>query len=64
MGARHEFLGPDPRVAGYWLDDAGEVHICWFDGFLQEEWMDSGRWRGLEVEKGVDGKWVEKEQQW
>ncbi|EIN09169.1 hypothetical protein PUNSTDRAFT_52529 [Punctularia strigosozonata HHB-11173 SS5] len=57
---RHEYLGPDPRVAGYFFDIDGEVHIRWWDAFLQDQWMDGKKW-DLDVKEGPDGKWVEKE---
>ena len=57
---RHEFLGPDPRVAGYHFDIDGEIHIKWWDSFLQVQWMDKGKW-SFDVEMNDDGQWVEKE---
>lgn len=58
MQRRHEYLGPDPRVAGYHLDVDGEVHIKWWDGFLQDQWMDRQKWR-FEVKVDDEGKWAE-----
>ncbi|KAK0444568.1 uncharacterized protein EV420DRAFT_1574567 [Desarmillaria tabescens] len=55
---RNEYLGPDPRVAGYWFDDDDEIHVKWWDGFLKDQWMDSEKWS---VEVVWDGeKWTEK----
>ncbi|KAF9802233.1 hypothetical protein IEO21_09921 [Rhodonia placenta] len=58
VSRRHEYLGPDPRVAGYHLDVDGEVHIKWWDGFLQDQWMDRQKWR-FEVKVDDEGKWAE-----
>lgn len=55
---RHEYLGPDPRIAGYRFDMEGEVHIKWWDSFLQDLWMDKGKWT-FDVKMKDDGKWVE-----
>jgi hypothetical protein len=57
---RHEFLGPDPRVVGFSFDYVGDVHICWYDKYLEEQWVDGGRWKTLEVEKSENGGWVER----
>ncbi|KDQ49638.1 hypothetical protein JAAARDRAFT_617343 [Jaapia argillacea MUCL 33604] len=57
---RHEYLGPDPRVAGYFFDYNDEVHIRWWDDFLQEQWMDRQKWK-MAVKLDDSGKWVEKE---
>ena len=57
-GDRHEYLGPDPRVAGYRFDVDGEVHVKWWDGFLQDLWMDKSKWR-FDVKMTEEGKWVE-----
>lgn len=54
---RHEYLGPDPRVAGYRFDVDGEVHVKWWDSFLQDLWMDRGKWQFALRDDG--GKWVE-----
>ncbi|PSR87344.1 hypothetical protein PHLCEN_2v5161 [Hermanssonia centrifuga] len=57
---RHEFLGPDPRIAGYFFDVDGEIHVKWWDSFLQDQWMDKTKWK-FDVRLGDDGKWVEKD---
>ena len=59
MRTRHEFLGPDPRIAGYFYDSNGEIHIRWWDRFLQEQWMDDEKW-DFEIELNDDGQWVAK----
>ena len=58
---RHEYLGPDPRVAGLYFDYDGEIHVKWWDGFLQVQWMDRGRWTFDVIYDDEQGKWVEKE---
>ena len=55
---RHEYLGPDPRVAGYRIDVEGDVHIKWWDAFLQDQWMDKQKW-AFDVRMEDDGRWVE-----
>ncbi|KAF9240401.1 hypothetical protein BU15DRAFT_87636 [Melanogaster broomeanus] len=50
---RHEYIGPDPRVAGYFLR-------LWWDAFLKEQWLDKDKWT-LDATIGVTGKWVVKE---
>ncbi|KAF9020597.1 hypothetical protein BDZ89DRAFT_958139 [Hymenopellis radicata] len=55
---RHEYLGPDPRVAGYYTDPRGELHVRWWDGFLGDQWMEEGKWT-MEVDWD-GGKWIEK----
>ncbi|PBK94836.1 hypothetical protein ARMGADRAFT_1011715 [Armillaria gallica] len=55
---RNEYLGPDPRVAGYWLDDDGEIHVKWWDGFLKDQWIDNEKWSIEVVWNGE--KWEEK----
>ena len=57
---RHEYLGPDPRVAGFFYDVDGEIHVKWWDSFLQVQWMDKGKWT-FDIELDEDGKWVDKE---
>lgn len=57
---RHEYLGPDPRVAGYRIDVEGDVHIKWWDAFLQDQWMDKQKW-AFDVRMEDDGRWVEKD---
>ncbi|TCD64022.1 hypothetical protein EIP91_004656 [Steccherinum ochraceum] len=54
---RHEFLGPDPRVVGYSYDNFGEIHIKWWDKFLQEQWMDREKWT-FELMLSEDEQWV------
>lgn len=51
-------MGPDPRVAGYFFDVDGEVHIRWWDGFLNDQWMDTQKWK-IDVTKDAEGTWVE-----
>lgn len=58
MVKRHEYLGPDPRIAGYHFDVDGEVHVKWWDSFLGDLWMDKGKWN-WDVKMTEDGKWVE-----
>lgn len=55
---RHEYLGPDPRIVGYRMDVDGEVHIKWWDSFLQDLWMDDRKWN-FDVRQNDGGKWVE-----
>ncbi|KAI0311221.1 hypothetical protein OF83DRAFT_1031502, partial [Amylostereum chailletii] len=55
---KHEYLGPDPRVAGFFFDVDGEIHVCWWDRFLEDQWMDRGKWTMLEVEMNENGDWV------
>ncbi|KAH7882863.1 hypothetical protein F5I97DRAFT_1938799 [Phlebopus sp. FC_14] len=57
VSRRHEYLGPDPRVAGYFFDSEGEIHIKWWDAFLKDQWMDGDKW-SLNVMKDATGKWV------
>ncbi|KAG6330244.1 hypothetical protein ID866_8846 [Astraeus odoratus] len=57
---RHEYLGPDPRVAGYFFDANGEIHVRWWDAFLKEQWMDDEKWT-LNVSMDASGRWVVKE---
>jgi hypothetical protein len=57
---RHEYLGPDPQVAGYVFDIDGEIHIRWWDAFLQDQWIDGKKWE-MEFMEGPEGKWIEKE---
>ncbi|KAJ7488049.1 hypothetical protein FB451DRAFT_1337341 [Mycena latifolia] len=61
VARRHEFLGPDPRVAGYEIDvDSGNVYIRWWDGFLSDQWTGTQKWK-LDVVWDEDAqKWVEK----
>jgi hypothetical protein len=57
---RHEFLGPDPRVAGYEIDGTGNIFIRWWDGFLSDQWSGTQKWK-LEVVWDEEGQtWVEK----
>ena len=55
---RHEFLGPDPRVAGYSVEE-GDIRVLWIDRFLGENWVEGGKWDVLEVEMDSNGAWVE-----
>lgn len=57
---RHEYLGPDPRVAGYSVDANGDIHIRWWDAFLKDQWMDSEKWT-LNVAMDASGKWIVRE---
>ncbi|KIJ63869.1 hypothetical protein HYDPIDRAFT_175870 [Hydnomerulius pinastri MD-312] len=57
---KHEYLGPDPRVAGYYFDGYGELHVRWWDGFLKDQWMGKDKW-SLNVTLNTAGKWVVKE---
>ncbi|KAJ7121563.1 hypothetical protein C8R44DRAFT_786465 [Mycena epipterygia] len=60
VARRHEFLGPDPRVAGYEIDGGGNVYIRWWDGFLSDQWSGTQKWK-LDVTWDEDAKkWVEK----
>ncbi|KAI6142734.1 hypothetical protein BKA82DRAFT_1000184 [Pisolithus tinctorius] len=61
VARRHEYLGPDPRVAGYFFDKTGEIHIRWWDSFLKDQWMDRDKWM-LGVAMDPSGKWVVKEE--
>ncbi|KAG6829503.1 hypothetical protein H0H87_011236 [Tephrocybe sp. NHM501043] len=55
---RHEYLGPSPRVAGYFVDVDGDIYIKWWDSFLSDQWMGTQKWK---VETMWNGeKWVEK----
>ncbi|KAL7284292.1 hypothetical protein ACG7TL_001575 [Trametes sanguinea] len=56
--ARHEYLGPDPRVAGYWIDADGDYHIKWYDAFLKDQWVDNRKWT-FDVRLNARGEWVE-----
>lgn len=58
LSLRHEFLGPDPRVAGYKLDANGEYHIKWYDAFLKDHWVDDQKW-DFDVRLDARGNWVE-----
>ncbi|KAA1473600.1 hypothetical protein DENSPDRAFT_757803, partial [Dentipellis sp. KUC8613] len=61
VARRHEYLGPDPRVAGYWYDVTGEIHIYWLDGFLGDQWVDKTKWSTMQVVMDEKGNWVEKD---
>ncbi|KAH9896722.1 hypothetical protein C8Q73DRAFT_643096 [Cubamyces lactineus] len=58
LAKRHEYLGPDPRVAGYWVDADGEYHIKWYDAFLKDHWVDNREWE-FDVRLNARGEWVE-----
>jgi len=60
IARRHEYLGPDPRVAGYFFDVDGEIHVRWWDGFLKNQWMDDQKWT-LDVVQNAKDEWVVKE---
>ncbi|CDO77541.1 hypothetical protein BN946_scf184912.g40 [Trametes cinnabarina] len=55
---RHEYLGPDPRVAGYWIDADGDFHIKWYDAFLNDHWIENRKW-SFDVRLDARGDWVE-----
>ncbi|KAG6838192.1 hypothetical protein C0991_001149 [Blastosporella zonata] len=58
VAKRHEYLGPSPRVAGYFVGVDGEIFIKWWDSFLSDQWMGNQKW---EVEIAWNGeKWIEK----
>ena len=57
---RHEFLGPDPRVAGYEIEAGGNVYIRWWDEFLSDQWSGTQKWKLDVVWDEDDKKWVEK----
>ncbi|KAG6824372.1 hypothetical protein H0H93_002123 [Arthromyces matolae] len=59
VAKRHEFLGPSPRVAGYFVDVDGDIYIKWWDSYLTDQWMGTKKWK---VEIMWNGeKWVEKD---
>ncbi|KAI0659043.1 hypothetical protein C8Q70DRAFT_916328 [Cubamyces menziesii] len=58
LAKRHEYLGPDPRVAGYWVDADGEYHIKWYDAFLKDHWVDNREWE-FDVRLNARGEWVD-----
>ena len=58
LASRHEFLGPDPRVVGYYVDADGDYHIRWFDTFLQDQWIDNRKWK-FDVRQDENGHWVD-----
>lgn len=35
---RAEFLGPDPKVAGFLVDSENVISIRWWDAFLEQRW--------------------------
>ncbi|KAF8068050.1 hypothetical protein FPV67DRAFT_1494694 [Lyophyllum atratum] len=58
VAKRHEFLGPSPRVAGYFVDVDGDIQIKWWDSFLGDQWMGTQKWK---VEISWNGEqWMEK----
>ena len=59
---RHEFLGPDPRVAGYYVDTDGDYHIKWYDTFLGDQWMDDRKWK-FDVRFDESGRWVDADEE-
>ena len=56
--SRHEYLGPDPRVLGYFVDAAGDYHVKFYDTFLGDQWMDNRKWT-FDVRLDEDGNWVD-----
>ncbi|KAI0349783.1 hypothetical protein OH77DRAFT_1414415 [Trametes cingulata] len=58
LAKRHEYLGPDPRVAGYTVDADGEYHVKWYDAFLKDQWVDNQKW-SFDVRLDAAGNWVE-----
>ena len=38
----------------------GEIHVKWWDSFLQVQWMDKKTWT-FDIVMSEEGKWVEKE---
>ncbi|EJF56745.1 hypothetical protein BD309DRAFT_873730 [Dichomitus squalens] len=58
LARRHEYLGPDPRVVGYWVDAEGDYHVKFYDTFLGDQWMDDRKWK-FDVRMDEDGKWVD-----
>ncbi|KAF8526659.1 hypothetical protein BU17DRAFT_82844 [Hysterangium stoloniferum] len=55
---RHEYLGPDPRIAGYEIRQDGNIHIRWWDAFLQDPWLENDKWK-IDLICDADGQWVE-----
>ena len=39
---RAEFLGPDPKVAGFLVDSENVISIRWWDAFLEQRWSGTG----------------------
>jgi hypothetical protein len=39
---RAEFLGSDPKVAGFRVDSENVIHIRWWDSFLEQRWSGTG----------------------
>ncbi|KAJ7097171.1 hypothetical protein B0H15DRAFT_773689 [Mycena belliarum] len=60
VARRHEFLGPDPRVAGFEIDVGGNIYIRWWDGFLADQWTGTQKWKLEVVWDENEEKWVEK----
>ncbi|KZV76629.1 hypothetical protein PENSPDRAFT_622555 [Peniophora sp. CONT] len=56
--SKHEFLGPDPRVAGYSVEGEG-IRVLWIDRFLEEKWVEGEKWELLDVEMDSNGAWTE-----
>ncbi|KAK0488182.1 hypothetical protein EDD18DRAFT_1191477 [Armillaria luteobubalina] len=57
-GVAVNFVHADGIVAGYWFDDAGEIHVKWWDGFSKDQWMGNDKWS---VEVAWNGeRWEEK----
>ncbi|KAG6897488.1 hypothetical protein C0992_001093 [Termitomyces sp. T32_za158] len=58
VAKRHEYLGPSPRVAGYFIDVDGDIYIKWWDSYLSDQWMGTQKWK---VEIAWNGeKWVDR----
>ncbi|KAG5733146.1 hypothetical protein E4T56_gene13595, partial [Termitomyces sp. T112] len=45
VSKRHEYLGPNPRVAGYFIDVDGDIYIKWWDSYLSDQWMGMQKWK-------------------
>ncbi|KAJ7624745.1 hypothetical protein FB45DRAFT_86484 [Roridomyces roridus] len=60
VARRHEFLGPDPRVAGYEMERSGDVYIRWWDSFLSDQWSGTQKWKLDVVWDEEQNEWVEK----
>ncbi|KAF8590765.1 hypothetical protein K439DRAFT_1328678 [Ramaria rubella] len=58
ISKKHEYLGPDPRVAGYEVGNDGNIRIRWWDGFLEDQWVGKEKWK-VDVVCNDNGEWVE-----
>lgn len=45
---------------GYFIDYNGDIHIKWWDSFLQDQWMGKQKWK-FDVELDDLGEWVPKD---